>query len=204
MSDSQNYDKFHRPELFFAELLQKSASGKLQENGENVRFLYRATVLAVDVLGGKLENPTAVGSVSHSYNNKSVTFLSKIGPENPRNSIKARVLTDSLDGVTADEDLKIFWPLFPEHIMVPIKPGEHVYVIFEDTNFQHGLWLCKIPGHEGVNFVKGQSKFESDSSQSLSNKFSDSSGLAAQNETEKTDETEGGVESKSSKLGKLF
>lgn len=104
------------------------------------RFLYRAVVVEIDHIGGVLEKD----------------------PPNPKNSIKARVISDGFDSFTPDEDLQIFWPLFPFDVM-PIKQGEHVYVIFEDEMRQVGLWITRIPEPKNVdspNLTPGSKKYK--------------------------------------------
>jgi hypothetical protein len=205
MSDnSQSHDKFHRPEIFLSELLQKGARGDFHERDENSTILYRATVIAVDVIGGKLQNANAAGSVTHEFNGKSINVKATHGPDNPRNSIKARVISSGHDKFTSDEDTPVFWPFFPEHMSVPIKPGEHVYVIFEDHDFQHGLWVCKIPGHEGVNFVQGEKTFKPSNADSLTSKFPDSNDAAADKDGLDTDKAASECDMNQGKLASLF
>ncbi len=80
------------------------------------------------------------------------TYKSLLGPTNPPNSIKARIITSNIDSIFSDDSSRVFWPLFPQHIMMPIYPSEMCYVIFEDASKQHGLWLCKIPDNTNINF----------------------------------------------------
>lgn len=202
----QHRDKFRRPEIFLAELLQKSARGKFRETDENVPVLYRAIVYAVDVLGGQLENPDGNGEVQHELAS-GTTFRSpaNVGPKNPKNSIKARIITDGFDQFLGDSKLRVFWPLFPEQAQVPIKPGEHVYVMFEDTKFLHGLWLGKLPGHEGVNFVPGSPQFQTPDDDTLTSKFDDSASAAGSDQKKYNtdiDVSETGI--KDGHLAKLF
>lgn len=150
-------DNFQNPERFLNELIVRFSQGRFVERDENPPVLHRATVLAVDVVGGKLENPDGSGEISHSLNGQDVTVKARIGPENPRNSIKARIISDGFDQFSEDELVRVFWPLLPEHLAVPVKPGEHVYVLFEDRLFQHGMWIGKVPGHVGTNISVGQS-----------------------------------------------
>lgn len=196
-------EKFRKPEIILAEMLRKSAQGRFRETDENVPFLFRASVLAVDVIGGKLENPKGDGKVTHAFKGKSIDVPATVGPENPKNSIKARIITDGFDQFIGDDDLRVFWPFFPEHNYVPIKPGEHVYVIFEDAEYAHGLWVAKIPGHEGANFVRGEKKFDPASAGSLKELFPDSKGGSEDSDKFNTDA--GAGESKiGGKLKKLF
>lgn len=50
----------------------------------------------------------------------------------PRNSIIARVVSNNADisGVKP----KVFLPFFSEHMMLPVKPGEQVWITFEDIS----------------------------------------------------------------------
>jgi len=67
-----------------------------------------------------------------------------------------------------------------------VKPGEHVYVIFEDSEFKHGLWINKVAGHEGVNLVVGQSQYDSMPNGRLAPKF----GIAGANSADDPDNTD--------------
>ncbi|MHA2043940.1 MAG: hypothetical protein ACW99G_04060, partial [Candidatus Thorarchaeota archaeon] len=151
---------FRRPERFLADLLTKSARGELLEESDHTVIWQRALVLAVDVNGGMLENPDGSGHVEHIVGKTTVDIEARTGPTNPRNSIKARIISDAGDEFFSDEDLKVFWPMLPEHISVPIKPGEHVYITFEDIDAEHGLWFGKVPGHSNVNFFDGNESFQ--------------------------------------------
>ena len=178
--DPFDREKFRRPELLLKEFLRKGAQGAFKENSDASTFLYRALVLAVDVEGGLLENPKGQGKVSHEVGDKKFDVEARIGPKNPQNSIKARILTDGFDKFANDENLRVFWPFFPENISLPVKPGEHVYVLFEDSHQQHGLWVSKIPGHEGVNYAPGASFYTPTQHAPLANAFDDTRGASTQ------------------------
>jgi hypothetical protein len=126
------------PSRILNNLLKDYVDGRLGSN----RIIYRAVVLKIDQIGGQ--------------------FLDQDAP-NPKNSIQARVISDGLDMHTANEDLSVFWPIFSHDIM-PLKEGEHVYVLFEDHETKnHGLWISRIPEPNGVdstNFVDGTKKYE--------------------------------------------
>lgn len=161
--------------------MQKYVRGELLEKGNAPPVLMRALVVAVDVVGGKLENPSPASGdrVEHKLpNGQSYSVPANVGPQNPRNSVKARVLTDGQDQFYSDNTLKVFWPFFPEHVAVPIKPGEHVYVMFEDPGMTHGLWIGKVPGHEGLNFRPGVSTYKVDSDDSLASMFPETAGAS--------------------------
>ena len=83
-----------------------------------------------------------------------------------------------MDKFATDENLRVFWPFFPESISVPIKPGEHVYVLFEDSQMDHGLWVSKIPGHAGANYAPGKDYFKP-SEGGLSKKFPDTAAVSS-------------------------
>ncbi len=169
MAKTQDLERFRRPELFLSELISRSARGEMWGRDENVTVLHRATVVAVDVLGGRLENPAGEGSVSHSISGRLVEVPARVGVSNPRNSVKARIVTKEHDQYVGDDDLRVFWPLMQEHDALPIKPGEHVYVLFEDDGWEHGLWVGKVSGHENLNVFRGEEAFASRSS--LATKF---------------------------------
>jgi hypothetical protein len=95
-------------------------------------------------LAGKLEGPD--------------TEIRKDESPNPKGSIQGRMVSSGADRATPDKELPVFWPLFP-HDLMPIKEGEHVYVIFEDNNNRtHGLWISRAPDNfkiEQLNLVPG-------------------------------------------------
>jgi hypothetical protein len=182
----QTRQKLIQPELFLGELIRKYAQGKFLERDDSIPILFRAVVVAVDAIGGKLENKDGKGVVSYELDNKNHTFNANVGPSNPKNSIKARIITEGFDQFFADNDLRVFWPFFPEHITLPIKPGEHVYIMFEDNKFEHGLWVCKIPGHENVNFYRGQNSFSKEDKK-LSGLFADTAQVKKEDKSTNTD-----------------
>ncbi|MBI2449261.1 hypothetical protein HYV49_03105 [Candidatus Pacearchaeota archaeon] len=106
------------PERNVFGLLRDYQSNSLSDSG----FLHRAIVVSIDQLGGALEDK----------------------PKNPKNSIKARIISDASHSMLNNDDLPVFWPLFPFDTF-PLKEGEHVYVIFENEKRDHGLWLTRIP-----------------------------------------------------------
>lgn len=62
----------------------------------------------------------------------------------PRNTIIAqRIFT----GLTSTETPMFLFPFFPSHLSLPCKPGEMVWVMFEDPNARIkdiGYWVCRI------------------------------------------------------------
>jgi len=108
---------------------------------DDYNFLFRALVVEIDTIGGQLSDEGEF--------------------KNPPNSIKARILTK--DRNRDKENLRVFWPLFPYDVM-PIKEGEHVYVIFENNQDEDGgLWISRIPEPNDINnlnFTEGKKKYE--------------------------------------------
>jgi hypothetical protein len=133
------------PDRILSNLLRDYVDGNLDDAG----VLYRASVEKVDLVGGQLESD----------------------PPNPRNSIQARIISNARDKNTTAKELPVFWPIFSHNIM-PIKEGEHVYVLFEDNEEKsHGLWLARIPEPLNVdnkNLTPGIKKYEEDSSNDFS------------------------------------
>ena len=125
------------PDRIISNMIRDYQEGRL----DNSRFLYQAVVIEVDSDGGKFE---------------------KDPPRNPRNSIKARIITNSYSSFLSDENLPIFWPLF-SHDKMPINEGEHVYVLFEDEKRQRGIWLTRSPEPletDNKNYSKGIEKYK--------------------------------------------
>ena len=146
------------PDRIFSNLLKDYVDGRL---GASATFL-RASVVSIDQVGGQLETEPAI---------------------NPPNSIKARIITDALDKNTSDEDLQVFWPMFPHHIL-PIKEGEHVLVVFEDLERSHGMWITRIPepnNTNSANLSPGIKKYEE-------NPDNDFTAIGAEQAVQDTDE----------------
>ncbi len=158
---TRSADWYRRPEMILGEVLQRAAREDHKE-----RTYYKAVVLAVDLEGGKLQNPDGAGSVRVSLRDGSEkSYKSMVGPNNPRGSIKARVLSDGLDRLLADDDLRVFWPMFPQDLSgTPATPGEHVYVIFDGDGTEHGLWISRVAGHESAGSADGTLTYTAPSS----------------------------------------
>lgn len=63
----------------------------------------------------------------------------------PRNSIIGRRILGN--GAAASEKTMVFYPFFPSHLALPCKPGEHVWVMFENPDAKVndiGYWMCRI------------------------------------------------------------
>ena len=187
-------EKFRRPSIAFAELLRKGSGGAFREVGQYSSFMFRAIVLAVDTAGGRLETPDGTpfrkgttewvkgGDMLHQRvigsDGKSLIAEYDVtptrGPVNPANSVRARIIGSSMDQMISDDELRCYWPMFPGFDNP--SAGELVYVIFEDEDFTHGLWLARVPTNN-VNQTSNQVVL-SDVGQSLqqsglTQKFSD-------------------------------
>lgn len=150
-------ERARRPEIILQDLLRKHAKGQLVETTKNNQPFLRATVLAVDNIGGKLSNPDGSGVVSSGGRD----FKAIVGPENPPGSVKARLISKGLDRFVTEQEAGVFWPFMQsDHLSIPVKVGEHVYVMFEDAYYEHGLWLCRVPGHTGANLFEGKKSFD--------------------------------------------
>lgn len=63
----------------------------------------------------------------------------------PRNSIIAYVIDESLS--SKKQKPFICYPFFPSHLSLPLKPGEHVWLIKEGTyGSDRYYWMCRKPG----------------------------------------------------------
>lgn len=75
----------------------------------------------------------------------------------PRNAIIARRVRNNVAG--AEQPAMVLYPFFPPHFSLPVKAGEHVWVMFEDvdgTQNDLGYWFCRIvqPGFvEDLNYT---------------------------------------------------
>lgn len=145
--------------MILAEVINKAG------RDDKDRTYFRAVVVAVDVDGGKLQNPDGDGELTVVPRDGTVRkFKASIGPANPRGSVKARIITDGFDRLLSDQDLRVFWPMFPQDVSgVPVTPGEHVYVMFDGIGTSHGLWISRVAGHESANSSDGASNYDAPS-----------------------------------------
>jgi hypothetical protein len=176
------------PEIYLSEMVRKYAQGKLAEHGENVPFFQRAKVLAIDKTGAKLENAKGEGSVEGKSikDGKTYAFEAKIGPDNPKYSIKARLITDQSDAFTSDDELRVYWPLFP-NMGQDISVDEFVYVFWEDADRKHGIWVSKCPAPNNiasVNRTQDDKNFDKkdQDKKNLTEAYPDTAGKKQENE----------------------
>jgi len=143
-------------------LIRREAQGEIEK-----RHYHRAVVLAVDLDGGLLQNELGTGAVDVVDRfGKNQSFKAIVGPKNPRGSVKARVISDGLDRLLSDDDVRVFWPMMPsDQISMPVSPGEHVYVVFDGVGTDHGLWISRVSGHDSANSYAGVDSYTAPSSQ---------------------------------------
>ena len=153
-------DWFRRPEMLLAKVLDEAS------RDEPERLYRRAVVVAVDLEGGKLQNPDAAGSVKVTLRDGSQrSYNATVGAANPRGAVKARILTDGFDRLLDDKSLRIYWPMFPQDLSgTPVTPGEHVYVMFEGEGTANGVWISRVAGQESANSFEGKDSYDAPSS----------------------------------------
>jgi hypothetical protein len=82
----------------------------------------------------------------------------------PYNSILGRVITNGQD--LGHPSLHVFYPMFPTHFQLPIKPGEQVLIMYEDysgTGNAVGYWVSRPMAArqiEDVNYTHGDRIFD--------------------------------------------
>jgi len=80
------------------------------------------------------------------------------------NSIVARIVSNN-EGTSINNTM-VFFPLFSSHFMLPISPGEQVYIMYEDlagTGNKLGYWIDRIPGFstfEDPNYTHYDRRFD--------------------------------------------
>jgi len=80
-----------------------------------------------------------------------------------RDSIIGRVITNGQD--MGDQTPKIFFPFIPPHLRLPVKPGETVWVIFDDPSqtTTRGYWLWRVNEQstvDDINFTHADRAFD--------------------------------------------
>jgi len=138
--DSQN------PERILNNIINDYVGGRL---GGVDQTILKVAILKIDNVGGQLAGP---GTPREDE------------PPNPRGSFVGRIVSNAADTHSADDELLVYWPMFPHHVE-PIKESEHAYVIFEDQEQTHGLWLCRISEPKNIgnlNLTPGTKRFVED------------------------------------------
>lgn len=102
-------------------------------------------------------------SIGQSVNN------SELADVMPANSIIAKIISNG-SGVSANQ-CTILFPFFQSHILLPVNPGEIVYVIYENFNDlgnKLGYWMTRTSGQkttEDVNYTHLDRRFDKTTNQ---------------------------------------
>lgn len=168
-----------KPEVYQAQLMQKFVQGKFVERGEVISPYLKAQVISFDATGGLLENPNAAGDCESRKPEDKAYYKIKArpGPANPPRSLRAKIITEHRDANTMDDDLRVYWPLFPPSGPDPVML-DFVYVFFDNNDRKHGLWVARVPGPNGekINFAAGDAAMKNgvQGEQRLANAHGDS------------------------------
>ncbi|MCW4027794.1 MAG: hypothetical protein NWE76_09975, partial [Candidatus Bathyarchaeota archaeon] len=81
----------------------------------------------------------------------------------PRNSLIVQLTAGSSS--TSIGTRHLCHPFFPPHLSMPIKPGEQVWVLFENpgSNNRYGYWICRVTEMDpvdDVNFTHPDRRFD--------------------------------------------
>lgn len=109
----------------------------------STKILYRAVV--VDVIYDPQAQMKELMSVfGENLSNASLLTVA------PQNSVIARLVSDAAD--KRNQTPSIFYPMF-SHIHQPIKPGERIWVVFEDPDMSRdlGFWVSRVVERFDVN-----------------------------------------------------
>ena len=103
-------------------LINKKSKAKLSESEE---FDFR------ELRVPRLEGLTLEGSSERVKNPELVPLM-------PRNSIIGIKISD----INANREPEVFFPFFPNHFSLPVKPGEHIWVFYENIQGRRvGYWM---------------------------------------------------------------
>lgn len=79
----------------------------------------------------------------------------------PYNTVIAKRANDL---TSAHERFHYLFPFFPQHMMLPVNAGEHVWAFFEQgKKIDNGFWMCRISEPRNVddlNFTHADRKFQ--------------------------------------------
>ena len=151
-------DTKHITEGNYGEVLHKQAVFSDHSAGSMPVFL-RYVILDV------ISDPSVLDKTKLSY------YENELGVSNiayasvaPRNSIIARRVLSP--GSSASDKVMVLYPFFPPHLSLPAKPGEHVWVMFENptaSGHELGYWMCRIVHPffvEDVNYTHADRQFD--------------------------------------------
>jgi hypothetical protein len=92
----------------------------------------------------------------------------------PRNSIVAKIISNS-SAKSSDSNI-ICYPFFPQHLSLPVNPGEQVWLMTDTAGGESSLfyWMCRItePDHvDDLNYTHSDRKFERNNNISTANRL---------------------------------
>lgn len=142
--------------------MQNFVQGNFLMRGEVISPFVKAEVVSFDPEGGLLENPEGDGYCTsrNAADDDYYEIKARIGPTNPPRSLRGRIITQHWDRNSNDDNLRVFWPLFPSIGVDPV-PLEYVYVFFDNNDRRHGLWVSRVagPGDESQNLAQGDAPY---------------------------------------------
>lgn len=149
-------------------LVEEAAQGVYRENGAiraalnsitsnviNLNPIFLRYVVEEVIFSPKLLNDNELSDI-----NQRIGYIDNIlyakGKILPRNTIIAKEIRDvNRDNDTRAAKSRILLPFFSSHLAMPCKPGEHVWVIYEDVMNQQGLgyWVSRVVGFDHIDDV---------------------------------------------------
>ena len=111
-----------------------------------------SAVLIVGVVEEIITNPESFEASSFAERIEDPKVMTDV----PANSLLVRVITEK--EYKSSGKLTLCHPIFPTHLQMPIKVGEHIFLIRYGNL---GYWLCRVPDSRSVedaNYVHGDRK----------------------------------------------
>ena len=111
-----------------------------------------SAVLIVGVVEEIISNPESFEASSFAERIEDPKVMTDV----PANSLLVRVITEK--EYKSSGKLTLCHPIFPTHLQMPIKVGEHIFLIRYGNL---GYWLCRVPDSRSVedaNYVHGDRK----------------------------------------------
>ena len=126
---------------------------------QNSTVIKQAVVLEVVDNAAQFKDDNFLDAFFAEVNNSPTPFMNTSLPDSlkkqlkmaPRNSVVA-VLLDDLNPGTGGA--KLFYPLFSQHLSLPVKPGENVWIISEGIQNQFRVTKSEVP--KGDSAVDGE------------------------------------------------
>jgi len=133
----------------------RSALNSISSNVINLNPVFLRYVVEEVIFSPKILNDDELSNI-----NQRIGYIDNIlyakGKILPRNTIIAKEIRDvNRDNDTRAAKSRILLPFFSSHLAMPCKPGEHVWVIYEDVMNQHGLgyWVSRVVGFDHIDDV---------------------------------------------------